>query len=154
MTVAAVPTSPQLSEEEYPLPCSPATAVAPVRHGDFFGQAHHEQRRGRSRSSSQSSSASSDASFASSAHHPVTGYRGPWANAVMRGFYFASTSEPFQELKLHYVGDGMGMIREEQEDEDHALNYGGADPQARARREQVRRQAYSAPRASASFEMM
>ena len=31
----------------------------------------------------------------------------------MRGFYFASSNDPYQELELTYVGDGMGARLEE-----------------------------------------
>lgn len=86
-------------------------------------------------------------------YNAKTGYKGPWAHAVMRGFYFtppptscysssSSTSasnnvsadteddrDTYQELELFYVGDGLGAMLEENEivDNGKIKNYGEGD---------------------------
>ena len=50
-------------------------------------------------------------------YNAKSGYSGPWAHATMRGFYFSSSSDPYQELELHYVGTGLGMPLEELDEE-------------------------------------
>lgn len=74
-------------------------------------------------------------------YNAKTGYKGPWAHAVIRGFYFTPPSsfkcacddsdvmvagnvtaneddddrDTYQELELFYVGDGLGAMLEENE---------------------------------------
>lgn len=87
-----------------------------------------------------------------------TGYRGPWAHAVMRGFYFASSADPYQELELHYIGDGMGLQLEENAEDGGGVDEWGffkpIDERGFIKREFMRREAYARPKASASFSLL
>jgi len=87
-----------------------------------------------------------------------TGYRGPWAQAVMRGFYFASSADPYQELELHYVGDGMGLQLEENAEDGGGVDAWGffkpIDERGFIKRDFMRREAYARPKASASFSLL
>lgn len=92
-------------------------------------------------------------------YNPKTGYRGPWAHAVMRGFYFASSNDPYQELELHYVGDGMGHLLEESLDEcgseTEVWAHGRlAEEQSNIKREFLRREKYGQPNCSATFTIL
>lgn len=124
-------------------------------------------------------------------YNAKTGYKGPWAHAVMRGFYFtppasfrnASSAansaasndaeasiapEPvdddardtYQELELFYVGDGLGAMLEENEEEENGSGldeWGNAKPLdeiKKIKKDLMRRQMYARPKASASFTVM
>lgn len=76
----------------------------------------------------------------------------------MRGFYFASSSDPYQELKLRYVGDGMGAVLEETQVEEDKLEEWGCpvavDKKGLIRREMERRERFTQPKGSASFSIL
>lgn len=76
----------------------------------------------------------------------------------MRGFYFASSTDPYQELELHYVGDGMGTLLEEYDDdyelEDKFGNLRFVDREAHILKGFERRRGYGRPKASASFDVL
>ena len=87
-----------------------------------------------------------------------TGYQGPWAYATMKGFYFASSTDPYQELELHYVGDGMGVQLEEQsttsEEANDWKNASRSSDQSNFTKEFGRRERYARPKGSASFSFL
>lgn len=87
-----------------------------------------------------------------------TGYSGAWANATMKGFYFASATDPYQELQLRYVGDGIGALLEECAEEVGGLDEWGEprpiDERSLLTKEMQRRQQYSMPKGSASFALL
>ncbi|KAK9894138.1 hypothetical protein P389DRAFT_191133 [Cystobasidium minutum MCA 4210] len=130
-------------------------------------------------------------------YNAKTGYKGPWAHAVMRGFYFtpppsfrnsspAPSNDPsaddgdnndntvspraddsndddardtYQELELFYVGDGLGAMLEENEDEEEQAvdewgNVKPIDEMKKIKKDLLRRQMYARPKASASFTVM
>lgn len=123
-------------------------------------------------------------------YNAKTGYKGPWAHAVMRGFYFtppasfrnassalnnAATDvdatvaseavdddarDTYQELELFYVGDGLGAMLEENEEEENGSGldeWGNAKPLdeiKKIKKDLMRRQMYARPKASASFTVM
>lgn len=150
--------SPSL-EEFPPPPPSPSSLPSAL---SFFPPSFEDTFRARSRSSSSFLHRSvARAGFAASAlrgnaaisdydgnrlstnfYNAKTGYKGPWAHAVMRGFYFTPPSsftcscddddeelvsgnvtandddddrDTYQELELFYVGDGLGAMLEENE---------------------------------------
>lgn len=92
----------------------------------------------------------------------------------MRGFYFASVdpnssgegdSDPYQELELHYVGDGGGALLEESatEDGNEVDELGFPTQPATSRMEEERRKIakdferrrrYLMPKASSSFSFL
>lgn len=76
----------------------------------------------------------------------------------MKGFYFASATDPYQELQLRYVGDGMGALLEEYAEEVGGLDEWGEprpiDERSLLTKEMQRRQRYSMPKGSASFALL
>lgn len=91
-------------------------------------------------------------------YNALTGYEGPWAHAVMRGFYFATSSDPYQEFRLHYVGDGLGVLLEENDEEiggvDEWGNIQAVDEEALLKKETARRQKFAQPRGLATFRVL
>lgn len=92
-------------------------------------------------------------------YNAKSGYRGAWAHATMCGFYFSSSSDPYQQLELHYVGDGLGLpLQEMDEETGGGVNeYGVALPienEVVQRREAARRIRLAQPRGFASFTML
>lgn len=133
-----------LSLEEFPLPTSP------IRQNGFPFQA----RPGAAKRSN------SEAGVRTSTHftNARTGYRGPFAQATMKGFYFACEGDPFQEIELHYVGTGLGLALEE-----YAEPVGGIDEWGNPKfidekrvlsREFAIRERLARPQASASFTFL
>lgn len=89
----------------------------------------------------------------------------------MRGFYFASVdpatgaepdSDPYQELELHYVGDGGGAVLEENaQDEEPETDDFGQKTASRMEEERrkiakdfERRKRYLMPKASSSCSLL
>lgn len=76
----------------------------------------------------------------------------------MKGFYFASSTDPYQELELHYVGDGMGSLLEEYDDDyelvDRLGNLRLVDRESHILKDFQRREQYQRPKASAAFEIL
>lgn len=161
--------------DEYPLPFSPSSLPAANRSGFPFDRSEEATpSRGRAFTPAYKSSADISANLATRFYNPKTGYRGAWANAVMRGFYFASVdpnssgegdSDPYQELELHYVGDGGGALLEENapEDETEVDELGFPTQPAASRMEEERkkiakdferRRRYLMPKASSSFSFL
>jgi hypothetical protein len=123
-------------------------------------------------------------------YNAKTGYRGPWAHAVMRGFYFTpppttttkgededgsptsvdldDVSATYQELELFYVGDGLGALLEENEEEPNRADgqvdeYGIPvvpalstlpDEIEKIKTDFLRRERYVRAKSSASFTVM
>ena len=91
-------------------------------------------------------------------YNAATGYRGPFAHAVIKGFYFASSSDPYQELNLNYVGDGTGLPLEECLPALGGNNEWGdpvaVDEDEVKRREAARRRRFAAPRGLGSCSML
>lgn len=198
------------SLEEFPPP-PPSPSSLPSALPFFLTPSFEDTFRARSRSSSSSLHRSvARAGLVASAlkinpgadgnrlstnfYNAKTGYRGPWAHAVMRGFYFtpphcgsnkhesgnsASSSsnvseyedddsrDTYQELELHYVGDGLGAMLEENEQveegkgsKDEYDDWGnlkvlrGVSDMEKVKKDLKRRQLYMRPKASASFTVM
>jgi len=142
----AVPAPFSPSFDEFPPPAS----LLPTLGRSTGDIAYDKQRR--------DASPSSRASIGSGSYNPRTGYRGAWAQATMKGFYFASSTDPYQELELHYVGDGMGSLLEEYDDDyelvDRLGNLRLVDRESHILKDFQRREQYQRPKASAAFEIL
>lgn len=113
-------------------------------------------------------------------YNAKTGYCGAFAHATMRGFYFTPPSactndgadgnagdeaaaaddatSTYQELELLYVGDGMGSVLEENEEEQGGVDEWGnlrsVDELEKVKKEFMRRKSYAQPQGLASFSIM
>lgn len=157
--------------DEYPPPFTPSSLPAPSGF-PFDRSAAAAPSRGRAFTPAYKGLSSASSSTASRFYNPKTGYRGAWANAVMRGFYFASAdpsadggegdADPYQELELHYVGDGCGALLEEHALEtkpEYAQSSGESASRMHAERKKIakdfeRRSRYLMPKASSSFSLL
>jgi len=163
--------------DEYPPPFSPSslpTAAAQRSGFPFDRSASATPSRGRAFTPAYKTSADiSSTNLATRFYNPTTGYRGPWANAVMRGFYFASAdpdssgegdSDPYQELELHYVGDGGGALLEETAQESTEYDELGLitkvqgsrmdEERKKMAKDFERRKRYLMPKSSSSFSFL